>query len=211
MVFRFSGSIPMPVSENSKGQTIFTVMADSETHRSGRRELHGVAQQIEQHWRTWRPSTNNSGWNFRVDLDREMKTLAASGFGNDMSQIHRQLVYVGWRRFHFHASGFDLRQIENVVDQVQQMRTALGNRIERFALICSERAGALQKLRIAQNSVERWCAVRDSCWPGIRSSPASPLRRIPWHAGVPARVLYAMKYRARRRRKNIRYRNEPDW
>ena len=52
-------------------------------------------------------------------------------------------------------AGLDLRQVEHVVDQVEQVRAALRDRVERFALRRAQRAIALQQLRVANHAVER--------------------------------------------------------
>ena len=59
------------------------------------------------------------------------------------------------RFFDVEPPGLDLREVEHVVDQIEQLRAAPGDRLERLALCGVQAAVALQELRVAEHAVQR--------------------------------------------------------
>jgi hypothetical protein len=108
--------------------------------------------------------------------------LRRAGFGNQVLEIDGHLRQVGRRRLDVEPTCLDPRQVEHVVDEVEQVGAALGDRFERLALRRVEGAVALQQLGVAEHAVQRLCAARGSCWRGIRSSRAWRLPPNPWRA-----------------------------
>ena len=122
------------------------------------RELHRVAEQIDQHLAQLaarrRPPESRRP---RVEsLDAQAETLLlAERLEHDRDLLHERLQ-IELRARHFHPAGIDLRQVENLVDDVQQVVGAAGDRLHGVAL---ERVAAASWRRricdIAEDGVER--------------------------------------------------------
>ena len=69
--------------------------------------------------------------------------------------IDGNLPQIARRGLDIHPSGFDLRQIEHIVDQIEQVGAAGADRIEGVTLVWPERAITLQQLGVADDAVER--------------------------------------------------------
>ena len=81
--------------------------------------------------------------------------LAARWVGDHLLELGGEPANVGGARLVIDASGLDLCEVEHVVDQVEQVRAAGRDRVERFAMIRRQRAVALQQLRVAEDAVQR--------------------------------------------------------
>ena len=85
----------------------------------------------------------------------KLQPLALRPLFDDIAQIDGHLAQVARRALDVHAPGLDLRQIEHVVDEIEEMRPTCADRIEGITLIAAEGAIALQQLRVADDAIER--------------------------------------------------------
>ena len=131
---RASGSMPIPVSLTSKVMSAVGTR-DGQPHLAAAGELDGVAEQVEQDLAEV-PAVEHD----RVAARRARSSCRAAGPcaaphprspGADRRSAAR--ISVG-ACLDVDAAGFDLRQVEHVVDQIEQVRAALRDRVERFAL-----------------------------------------------------------------------------
>src|SRR5215813_9728678 len=101
------------------------------------------------------PVEHHARRNIRGDGHRQNQALPSRRFADDMSQIRGELRKIGGDWFDFEKPGFNLRQIENVVDQIKQMGTTLGDGVQRFTLGSCQASIALKELRVPEDTIER--------------------------------------------------------
>jgi hypothetical protein len=70
-------------------------------------------------------------------------------------QVDDRLVHVAGRELDLDLARLDLREVEHVVDELEQVHAALGDRVERLELGRGHRAVALEQLGVAEHAVER--------------------------------------------------------
>src|SRR4030095_9385649 len=113
-------------------------------------EHHCVSEEIQKNLAKMTAIDDDAGWHVGIALRQEPKAFSARRLRDDMLQIYRQLPQNRGNRFGLESSGLDLGEIQHVVDEIQQMRTAIGNRVERLALLRREAAVSLQKLCVTE-------------------------------------------------------------
>ena len=104
----------------------------------------------------------------RIEVDREGQALAAGHFAEGALDVR---LHVGERhrhRVHVHHARLDLRQVENLVDQLEQVGAGGVNGLREFDLLLGERAFRVlrQQARQDQERVERGAEFVATCWPG---------------------------------------------
>ena len=132
--------MPIPVSETSnatteaaplKNRMIFAPAASRHGHRQSHAavlgELECVREQILQHLLQALGVGNQAARKMRIGLNLEGQ-LPVFRFVAERTRDHiQQAGEEDFLRFHRHRSGFDLRKIENVADQVEQVRSRAVN------------------------------------------------------------------------------------
>ena len=119
------------------------------------RELHGVAEQVEEDLPQVPPIEDDPRRHAGIDVRDEGEALPLRPLLDDVAEIDRHLAQIARRRLDVHPAGLDLREIEHVVDEVEEVRSAGADGVERIALVGAERAIALEELRVADDAVER--------------------------------------------------------
>ena len=114
-----------------------------------------VPEQIEQHLPQMTAVDEHAGRHRLVDVQRESNLLLHQLIGEHLLEVGGHPAQVGRRGVVVDAAGFDARQVEDVVDQIEQVRATGGDRTERLALRRRQVAVALQQLRVAEHAVQR--------------------------------------------------------
>src|SRR6476659_8435098 len=99
-------------------------------------------------WRKWRPSSTTKRGRSAARWISKSSPLRRA---DELAHVRDKLVQLGGNRLQFDLARFDFRQIEHVVNQVQKMRAASGNRIDRLLMACRQALVAAQELSIAQD------------------------------------------------------------
>ena len=134
MIFCFSSGMPMPVSDTSNATTAGawlstgcsglqppTAAVTDQPHAALFGELEGVRQQVLEHLLQALGIGRDAAPEMRVDLDVERQLpvvrLVPERPGDRFDQVGDEHLL----RVHRDGAGFDLRQVENVADQVEQV------------------------------------------------------------------------------------------
>ena len=89
---------------------------DDELNFALRRELDRVAEQIEQHLTDVAAVEHDERLNAGINPNRELQPFSLRPFLDDVAQIDSNLPQIAGRRLDVHPPGFDLREIEHVID-----------------------------------------------------------------------------------------------
>ena len=103
------------------------------------RELHGVAQQIDQHLAQPQRVSHQGRRYVWIHVGGEAEPFLTSpwaeqrlGFGDDLVQVERHVVQI-------EVPGLDFREVEDVVDQLEQVVTRVTEHFDVLALLGGER------------------------------------------------------------------------
>ena len=106
-------------------------------------------------WRRCRPSTTTErGTSLAMTVRAAAPCALPLRRRQRVTSVKSLLRSVG-RVFDVEASGLDLRQVEHVVDQIEQLRAALGDGVDRVPLCRGQGGVALQELCVAEHAVQR--------------------------------------------------------
>ena len=117
-------------------------------------ELHGVADQIDQHLAHAERISVKVAVDIRINDGPELDTLRRGALGEDFGNAVDQLVEIEVHRLDAQLPGLDLGEIENVVDQREQRVGAGADGGRVFALLAGERGGQ-EKVRHSDHAVHR--------------------------------------------------------
>src|SRR5271165_5574465 len=122
---------------------------------AGRREFDGIAQQVQKDLAKRPPIGIHPHWR-GIRLHGELQLSAPSALADQVTDMREQVPQIDLRRREIELTGFDLRQIEKIIDQCQQV---LARALDDFQAIMLIRARhdrvASHELRISQYPVER--------------------------------------------------------
>ena len=154
-------------------------------------ELERVRQQVLQHLLQTLAVRGDAAQR-RIDLHVERQ---AAAFGLVAERPRHGLLQVGQQDLlgiHRHRAGFDLRQVENVADQVEQIGAGAVDRARELDLARRQVAVRIVAKLLAQdqNANSAACAARATCWRGTptctsTSAPVPP----PVSSSARARLL----------------------
>ena len=119
------------------------------------RELDGVAEQIQEHLPQMPAVEYDASRHVRSRRHGQPQALPVRRFGDDIGEVGDELREIGWAFFDIQSSRLDLRKVEHVVDQLEQLRPALRNRLEGLELCGIQAPVALQELCVTQHAVQR--------------------------------------------------------
>ena len=149
MIFCFSAGMPMPVSATSKATTLCAWLrigmargpacgrgGDLELNAATLGELERVRQQVLEHLLQALGVGDEAAAERRIEVDLERK-LPRFGFvaerpADRIEQVGEEDLF----RLHGDRSGFDLRQVENVADQVEQVGAGAVDGARELRLLC---------------------------------------------------------------------------
>ncbi len=163
-----------------------------EFHAALGREFEGVGQQILQHLlqalRVGDDAAVELGRNRHFELQPAVLRLVAERAAYRLQQIAEVDLFSIDR----HGSGFDLGQIEDVADEIQQIGPRAVDGAREFHLFVAQVSLRIlgQLLAENQDAVERRCAARATYWPGIPTCTSTSARApspSPRPRGGPAR------------------------
>ena len=128
--------------------------ADVDRHLALRRELHRVGEQVGQDLRDATAIAAHRARDVVGEVDRQLQPLAVRGRGDDVRGGLDHLAQVEVALLELEVAGLDLRDVQDVVDDQQQLlaRGAGGRRV--LALLVVE-LGVEQQLRHPDDAVER--------------------------------------------------------
>ena len=118
-------------------------------------EFHRIAQQVDQHLARLAFIRDDVAWQVLRLGDTEPESLFHRGQAEHGRQIVQQGVQVEFGRLQPHPAGLDLRHLEHVVDQGQQMLTAAIDDAETLPGSRTEGCIPEHQLGIAENGVQR--------------------------------------------------------
>ncbi len=131
--------------------------ADAQFDLAGAGELEGIAEQVGDDLFQARGIGADRGRQAVVDVDLEVQLPLAGHVPEAAIQALREAGQTQMVDHHFELAGFDLGQIEDVVDQLQQLRTALEDDLGRLHFIRRQMTFVVvgQALRQDQETVQR--------------------------------------------------------
>ena len=111
----------------------FRPVRHAQRHAATLGKLECIAQQVVDH--LLEPGgIGDDGFRQRqLQVQPEFQSLRADAFAKHRLDIIHQFHQFGGQLFQLQFARFDLRQIQNVIDDVEQVMTAAHNRIHRFA------------------------------------------------------------------------------
>ena len=149
-----AASIPTPVSDTAKMNPVAVLAGDAYRHLAGGRELDGVREQIQQDLTQPRTVAVDGNRHVGVDPVIDLKALGVRLVGEHLAGFLDGAPQVEVGAIELEKSGFDLREVEHVVDDPQERLTGGPQRIEVLLWTGSKR-GVSQQLRHADDSVQR--------------------------------------------------------
>ena len=170
MICCLSGEMPMPVSRTDIAITSdarFSVSfcgSQPDAHRVHRQrhaalvgELERVGQQVLQHLLQPLQVREHRRRQPRIDAQEEVDALRFGNVAERALDVALQLVQPHVRRVHHDGAGLDLRQVEDVVDQRQQIVARRMNRLRELDLLRHQVAGRVLAQLVGQDqqAVER--------------------------------------------------------
>ncbi len=171
--------MPMPVSVTAS-RTIARSSVDELDIRAhddlaALGELHGIADEIHEHLTHAQRIAEQNVLHRRRRADDELDALVVGGTGKHARAFLEHLREIDGQLFERDLAGADLREIEQVVHDLQQDLRRRANRLRQMRLRRRQRRArqAAPSCRPRRSSA---CAARGSCDRGSRSSRA-PLRR----------------------------------
>ena len=131
--------------------------ANAERDAALRRELEGVRQQVEHDLLQPLLVGADGLRQLAVELDVEVEALVGSELAEGPLHVLLQMLHRHLADFDRHRSGFDLRQVEDVVDEVEKVRSRRIDRPRELDLLLVEVALRVvgQQLRQDEQRVER--------------------------------------------------------
>ena len=142
--------MPLSITENASTGLGIRKRDRRELHRRGREldahrhaallgELDGVREQVLQHLLEALLVREDSRWDVRTaDLDRQLEALFGGQRAERALDELADLLQLYLRRVHAHLPGLDLRQVEDVVDQVQQVGAGVVDRVRELDLLLGQ-------------------------------------------------------------------------
>ena len=140
-------------------------------------------------WRIERRSATTLGRSAGMFLRRITRAAVACSCIS-LKAVIDHLAEIDRGEIEFELAGLDLREIEEIVDQREQMRAAGVDVIDIAAvLVVADLAEALQPhhFREAEDGVERRAQFMADLGEEFRLLPACLLRRFPWPRAIPVR------------------------
>ena len=141
---------------------------DRQRDRSLLGELDRVRDQVLEHLLHALLVGDDRADGVRIEVDAEGQALAAGDLAEGAIDVR---LHVGERHRHgvdVHHARLDLREVENLVDQLEQVRARRVNRLREFDLLLGERAFRVlrQQARQNQQRIERGAELVATCSPG---------------------------------------------
>ncbi len=129
-------------------------LRDFERHLTALRELHGIAQQVQQHLPQPAGITPQSGRHTGGDQGAQFQPLAGGRFRHHVQRILHDFAQLKIQVFEVQFAGLDLGEIEDVIDDGQQ---ALGAPADLLGVIelFGVQPGGQQQIRHADHAVHR--------------------------------------------------------
>ena len=179
--------MPMPVSRSS--QRIVVSRASLETSRTSidtspaRVNLIALLPRLSNTWRRRLRIADDALGDRRVDMGDQFEPLRVRLDGEQMRNVVHHAAQVHVDLLQIELAGFDLGEVEDVVDDREQSRRRC-----RGSFRCDRAASGRDRFPAAARSCRSprsWaCGFRGSCWPGIATSPGRRARRGPLPAPV---------------------------
>ena len=118
-------------------------------------ELDGVAQQVDQHLADLDGVSRERARQARVLLEREAEALVPGQLAEHQPDVVQHLAQIERLHGQRRAAGLDLRHLQDVVDQGQQMSAARVDDVELLFLLVAQVRVAPQELGVAEDRVHR--------------------------------------------------------
>ena len=196
---RFSGAMPMPVSvtENAtpSGRRSGAACRSRPTRSTTRPlavNLTALDSRLPQHLAQPLPVGEHLGRRVGVDVDRERQALLRGHRLERGLDVLQQRAQREALRVDVHPARLDLGQVEDVVDELQQVRAGRMDDVGVLDLLGGEVAGPGSARAAGPGSAgcSAACAARATCWPGTGTCTSRPARaagRAPRSPAGPAR------------------------
>ena len=134
-------------------------------------ELHGVRDQVHEHLAQpdrVAPCVRRRG---RREAAQDFEPLAVGGFGHQLGDILHQLAQIEVDRLQLHPAGFDLGEVQDVVDPPQQRLSGTVDGLHEPPLLVVE-LGLHQQLGHAEHAVHRGSDLMAHVGQELRLGPA---------------------------------------
>ena len=118
------------------------------------RELHRIVEQVEQNLPQAGHIAGNGGRNFLGNLIGQFQTFIRRPGYHQIQGAFNTAAQVEGLVLQFHLAGFDLREVQNIIDDTQESLAAGANRLGEFALLRRE-WGIEQQIGHADDPVHR--------------------------------------------------------
>ena len=168
----------MPVSEtvnrNAVGTAKFRIRRDSQGHFAGFRELDRVAKQIEQHLPQPCRVADQVGGHARRDLAHQGQPFFVGPGRHHLHHLLQMIVQREAGLFQFELRGFDLGEIEDVVDEIQQIVAGAAKDLHIFVLLRGK-GGLREQVGDAHDRIHRRSDFMTHARQKIRFGPARAL------------------------------------
>jgi hypothetical protein len=108
-----------------EAQPIGALARDRQPHGALLGELGRVPEEVEQHLAEVATVDHDAARHLGRDVDFEAQLLPARRLDHEQAQIGDELAELGAGRLHLHAPGLDLREVEHLVDEIEEMQPHL--------------------------------------------------------------------------------------
>ena len=115
--------------------TLCLAATSTHDHLADVGELHSVADEVQQHLTQATGVADRDFRDVRLDVDDELDALVRGSLGEQLDRLFGHMLGAEVDRLHAHAPGLDLREVENVVDDLEQRVARRANRLDVIALL----------------------------------------------------------------------------
>jgi hypothetical protein len=149
----------------------------------GHSEFQGVANQVGQNLPQTPGITAQPGWDVQLDRAGQLNAFSEGALGQQVQSAFDRFDQVKIENFEQKFACFDLRKIQDVIDDGQER---IGTGSDRFGKLALTRVQCRRRVtnRSCQSRRSSECGSRGSCWPGIRSSPWRSPPPPPWPSSL---------------------------
>ncbi len=153
-------------------RSAFLQESRSKNDRSPLRELHGIARVVEDQLREPHRIAAKRLGNRRIDVEDDFQSLSLGAIADEIEDpAHEQRIEIEIGLFERQLSGFDLGDVEDVVDDGKKMLGRIRDLAQLFLLV-GTMGGAAQQISEPDNRIHRRsdlvAHIREKCALGLR-------------------------------------------
>jgi hypothetical protein len=145
---------------------------DRDPDVAGIGELNGVPDEVDQDLAEPRRIDLDARGDGSIPVDAQGEALLDGAGAHERGDLVDQLGGRARHALERHATGLDLRQVEDVVQDAEEMLAVSPDGAELLGLLGPRDTGLRQKPHVAEDGGSSACGSRGSCWRGTRPSRA---------------------------------------